>query len=151
MAAGRSISEAQQKIVDTNFVSAVSANDREKMVLCLKKGADINARWPAWDNRTVLMIAAGRGCDDTVEFLLANNPDLFLKDSRGKTVFEVAEELSDSAIKKKINRLLLAALPDANPAAPEASAEETISLKEDFPVLKPIALQPKKGGGSFKL
>ena len=151
MAAGRSISEAQQKIVDANFINAVSADDREKMELCLKKGADINARWAAWDNRTALMVAAAYGREDTVTYLLGKNPDLFLKDSAGKTVFEVAEEISNNAAKKKINHLLLAALPDPAPAQPEVSAEESVTLKEDFPVLKPIALQPKKGGGSFQL
>jgi ankyrin repeat protein len=151
MAAGRSIPEAQQKIVDENFISGVSSNDREKMELCLKKGADVNARLPGWSNRTALMIAAARGREDTVVFLLARNPDLFLKDSDGKTVFDVVGEISDTALRKKINFLLLSALPDPAPATPEASAEESVTLTENFPVLKPIALQPKKGGGSFQL
>ncbi|TAL37258.1 MAG: hypothetical protein EPN97_05375 [Alphaproteobacteria bacterium] len=151
MAAGRSIPEAQQKIVDENFIGGVNANDREKMELCLKKGADVNARWPAWSNRTALMIATARGREDTLAFLLSRNPDLFLKDSDGKTVFDIVGEISDTATRKKINLLLLSALPDANPAAPEASPEESVTLKEDFTVLKPISLQPKKGGGSFQL
>lgn len=150
MAERRTISEVQQKIVDTNLVTAVSSNDREKMELCLKKGADINAR-SAWYSRTPLMMAVGYGREDTVVFLLTKGPDLFLKDSEGKTVYEIVNDIRDSDVQKKINRLLLAALPDVTPARPEASAEESVTLKEDFPVLKPITLQPKKGGGSFQL
>jgi ankyrin repeat protein len=150
MSERRTISEAQQKIVDTNLISAVSSFDREKMELCLKKGADINAR-SSWNNRTPLMMAVAYGREDTVVFLLTRNPDLFLKDSEGKTVYEIVNEIRDSSVQKKINRLLLAALPDVSPAAPDVSAEESVTLKEEIPVFKPITLQPKKGGGSFQL
>ncbi|MEZ0225624.1 MAG: ankyrin repeat domain-containing protein [Alphaproteobacteria bacterium] len=149
MAERRTISEAQQKIVDTNLVNAVSSNDREKIELCLKKGADINAR-SSWYNRTSLMMAVAYGREDTVVYLLTKNPDLFLKDSEGKTVYEIVNDIRDSAVQKKINRLLLAALPDCAPAAPEASAAEAVT-QEDIQVLKPITLQPKKGGSTFQL
>ena len=149
MAERRTISEAQQKIVDTNLISAVASNDREKMELCLQKGADINAR-ASWYNRTPLMMAVAYGREDTVVFLLTKNPDLFLKDSEGKTIYEIVDTISDSATKRKINRLLLAALPDVAPATPEISAGAT-ETQEDIQVLKPITLQPKKGGGTFQL
>lgn len=152
MAEGRSISEMQQKIVDNNLVAAVAAGDAEKIDLCLKKGADINARWVGWHNRTPIMIAAGYARADLVEFVLTKNPDLFLRDVNGKSVFDITEEISDAATKKKINRLLLTALPDPVTAAPEHPAPQGAVQNDEIPVFKPIALdRHKKGGGSFQL
>ena len=152
MAEGRSISEMQQKIVDDNIIAAVAACDTEKIDLCLRKGADVNARWTSWYGRTPIMMAAGYGRADVVEFLLTKNPDLFLKDSNGKTVFDIAEELSDAATKKKINRALLSALPDAVQSAPGPRAPDGAVQNDEIPVFKPIEFdRHKKGGGSFQL
>lgn len=139
----------QQKIVDDNLIRAVGENDREKIELCLKKGSDINAR--GGSNRTPLMIAVNSWRVELVEFILTKNPDLFLKDNNGKTAFDLAEDISDAATKKKINRALLTALPDAAaPAAPVTDDQPASS--GEIPVLKPIEFDHrKKSGGSFQL
>ena len=69
MSEKRSISEMQQKIVNDNLIDAVRNSDREKVELCLKKGADINARG-SWSNRTALMYAVAYARPEQVEFLL---------------------------------------------------------------------------------
>jgi ankyrin repeat protein len=147
-----SISDAQQKIVNANLINAVTGNDKEKVELCLRKGADINARWRDWNERTPLMIAVAYAREDMVTFILSKSPELLLQDREGKTAFDLAEGISDSSIKKRINRLLLAALPDAQ-ADSVPAADVKITLKEDdIPILKPIELdRRKKGGGSFQL
>ena len=151
MPEGRSISEMQQKIVDDNLISAVGTNDREKIELCLKKGADINARWEGWENRTPLMIATAYSRPDLVDFILTKNPDLFAKDKNGKSVFDLCEEVSDTATKKKINRALLAALPDPQPGQAPL-ADDNPARDGEIAVLKPIELDHrKKSGGSFQL
>ncbi len=141
-----SISESQQKIVDENLIAAIWDADREKADLCLRKGANIDTR-STWYGRTALMIAVTRGSEDLVTFLLERKADVFVKDENGKTAFDLVSEISDSTRRKKINRLLLNALPDA-----ETPAAETPAARDDIAVLKPIEFdRRKKSGGSFQL
>jgi ankyrin repeat protein len=143
------ITDMQKNIANENLVEAAQTDDREKIDLCLRKGADINARWRSYYNRTPLMIAVMYSRADLTAFILSKNPDLFLKDSEGKTVFDICNELSDNSKKRAINKLLLEAMPDAGNAPASAPLAET---KDDIAIMKPIELgSRRKPGPSFNL
>jgi ankyrin repeat protein len=146
------ISDQQKQIVNANLIDAVRESDEGKIDLCLKKGADINARWSGWRNRTPLMLAAAWGRPELVAFLLGRQPDLLAKDSDGKTVFDLCADTTDEAKRKKINRLLLEALPDTGAASAPAEQASAAGTGADITVLRPIELGPRrKGGGGLKL
>ncbi|MEJ1964870.1 MAG: ankyrin repeat domain-containing protein [Gammaproteobacteria bacterium] len=67
----------------------------EIIKLLLDAGADINQR--ATDGGTALHGAAGRGRNEVVNFLVARNADLAIKDSRGRTAADVASGVGGGA------------------------------------------------------
>ncbi len=86
----------QQK--KTAIVYAAANGHTDVVARLLKAGVDINARYP--NELTVLMWAAGQGHDKTVRFLLEAGADNTLKDNRGKTAVEIADEGGHLAVKK---------------------------------------------------
>ena len=153
MAGNDTVSEEQKQIANANLIDAARNDERAKIDLCLRKGADIDAR-SSNRNRTALMLAVGYGNADETAFILGKRPNLFLKDSESKTVFDICGEISDGAARRKINKMLLEAMPDAEAAPPtsaEKPADETVT-GSDITILKPIELTPRrKPGGGLKL
>lgn len=68
----------------------------------LRAGADIDARAP--NRATPLMLAARNGHREVVELLLAKGADTALKNDRGQTAAESAEENANSDIAASIRR-----------------------------------------------
>lgn len=166
MAEKNKISAEQQRIVDRELLEAIQQTDYvDRFNLCLKKGANINAT--DWAGRTPLMLAVSRGQATRVGFVLAKNPDLFIKNNDGLNAFDLAKKINDNGDKKSVMDKLLTALPDgaadtvsknfdraAEPAPTAAEAEDDSGIK----VSKPIRLNqkgPKNGGngtnGGFRL
>jgi len=162
MAEKNKISADQQRIVDRELLEAIQATDYvDRFNLCLKKGANINAT--DWAGRTSLMLAVNRGQAARVGFVLAKNPDLFIKNNDGLNAFDMAKKINDTANKKSVMDKLLAALPDGAPdtvaknfdSAAEANPPESAEDESGIKVSKPIRLNqkgPKSGNnGGFRL
>ncbi len=162
MVAQDDIDPEQAKIVDAMILQAVSDVNYERVDLCLKKGADIDAR--NGQGRTPLMMAVWNENPSMVQYLLARRPSLFLKDSSNKTAFDLITDVRDAAKRQKITDILLSALPDhvrkraASPQQVAALAEADAQAREksmsdvttsaDITVSPPIVLprrNPPKG------
>ncbi len=89
----------QQK--KTAIVYAAAQGHTEVVARLLKAGIGIDERYP--NDLTVLMWAAGQGHVQTVKFLLGAGADKSLKDNRGKTADEIADEGGHLAIKKVLS------------------------------------------------
>lgn len=143
-----SITPEQQRIVNEEMFEALdSTNYDERISLCLKKGADINARNP-W-GQTLLMRAVIKDSPARVRFVLAHKPDLLLKDRQGRTVFEINKE--NRHYRNEITELLMKALPDgkAQPAGlrQEAAAQPEAPRGGDIPLAPPLNVKNRKKGG----
>ena len=84
--AGEEFTEDQAKVVDQLLLQAVESADGSRIDLCLRKGADIDAR--NGQGRTPLMLAIWHENPNLTEFILARKPSLFLKDNGGKSAFD---------------------------------------------------------------
>jgi ankyrin repeat protein len=161
MAGEEDISEDQKKVVDAMLLEAVESVNYERIDLCLAKGADIDTRNA--NGRTPLMMAVWKDDAELVAYVLGKNPALFLKDSGGKSAFDLLPEVRDASVRDEIGTLLLQALPDhvrrkvSDPAEiaeavrnmpepPENYAEAGIdvSTQHDVSLSKPVALGGKK-------
>jgi ankyrin repeat protein len=147
--------EMQLEIVNRNLIEAVNDSDMPKINLCLQKGADINARNAAQQERTPLMMAVARGRIPLVEFLMTKGADVLLKDKTGSTVYELVANIQDWETRSKMNTLLLKALPDMQPGQAASSASAQLAeTKDDITVMKPLDVTKGKqgpGGKGFTL
>jgi hypothetical protein len=164
MAEKNKISAEQQRIVDRELLEAIQQTDYvDRFNLCLKKGANINAT--DWAGRTALMLAVSRGQASRVGFVLAKNPDLFIKNNDDLNAFDLAKKINNPNNKKDVMDKLLGALPDGAPDTVsknfDRAAEPAPAETEDdngIKVSKPIRLNqkgPKEGdkgpNGGFRL
>ncbi|HRI77308.1 MAG TPA: ankyrin repeat domain-containing protein [Alphaproteobacteria bacterium] len=140
------LSRDEQRIVNDEMFTALEANDfAERMTLCFKKGADINAR--NGDGQTALMRAVWQESTARVRFLLRYQPNLLLKDNSNRTVFDLNKQTRSASARADITQMLLNAMPDraANPAAVPL-------VEEAAPDVPPAPLRKKgKGPGGFRL
>ncbi len=152
------LSAEQQRIVNEELFTALESGDfADRIDLCLKKGANINARDGA--NRTPLMVAVWKESTTRVRYILGKKPDLFLKDSRGRTASDMNKETRDAASRTTITQLLLQAMPDAQHAAkgkPAAEPAPAPMSAQDITLAPPLHIKHRKkpGGGpsgGFKL
>jgi ankyrin repeat protein len=154
--AGKTRVEMQLEIVNRNLIEAVGDSDMPKINLCLQKGADINTRNAAQQDRTPLMMAVVRGRIPLVEFLMAKGADVLAKDKTGSTVYELVASVQDWETRGKMNTLLLKALPDMQPGATSpATAAQLTETKDDITVMKPLDVSkgknPQAPGKGFSL
>lgn len=152
------LSAEQQRIVNEELFTALESSDfAERIDLCLKKGANINAR--DGSNRTPLMVAVWKESTTRVRYILGKKPDLFLKDSRGRTASDMNKETRDLTSRTTITQLLLQAMPDAPVAAKGKSAAAPAPLavpEQDITLAPPLQIKNRKKpgggtGGGFKL
>jgi ankyrin repeat protein len=150
----------QEKVADQLLIEAVDALNYDRIKLCLKKGADINAR--NGSGFTPLMTAVWKENAYLVEFILARQPDLFARDGRGRSAFDLLSEVRDSGARSTITDTLLRALPDharkqgATPVQAAAIAEAEASEKPDVTTsvdikVHPLTVIPKNPPKGFKL
>lgn len=144
------ISPEQQRVTDEFLLSAVSEYNHERILLCLKKGADINCK--DGDGTTPLMKAAGMAHVSSVRLLLAQKPDMFRKDRWGRTAFDIAKNISDQNSRNLIIDAMLSALPDhaRNPSMTADDvmrrAAEELTQQKGPDLAAPAGQQkPKKG------
>lgn len=152
------LSPDQLRIVNEELFTALPApNYAERIDLCLKKGADINARNTS--GRTPLMEAVWKESPARVRYLINKGAALFLKDSSNRTAFDLNKETRDSSAKLEISQILLRAMPDATPGAkPAAAAPEPAppAANNDITLAPPLQVKNRKKpaggpGGGFKL
>ncbi|MDP2205443.1 MAG: ankyrin repeat domain-containing protein [Alphaproteobacteria bacterium] len=144
------ITADQQRIVNGEMFTALDAGDfAERIDLCLRKGADINARND--HNRTLLMCAVWKESAMRVRYILGKNPDLFLKDGGGKTAFDLNKDTRDPSARNTITQLLMQAMPDGAPkpgqtAAPESAATPR-ETGDDILLAPSVNVKSRKKGG----
>lgn len=159
-------SDEQAKIVDALLLQAVEQADYQRIDLCLQKGADIDTRNDR--GRTPLMMAVWLDNPTLVQFLLARQPSLFLKDNSNKNAFDLLANVSDVTKRQKITNILLQALPDhvrkrtSNPVEAAALAEAEVAVQPandtgnvatatDITVSKPLVLPARHPPKGFSL
>ena len=141
------LNREQQRIVNEEMFMALNeSNFDERLTLCFKKGADINARNA--DGQTVLMQSVWKESTARVRFLLRYGPDLLIKDHRNRTVFDLNKDTRNASSRAEITRMLLSAMPDssASPAVSAPVAETGSAL--DVP---PAPVKKGRGPGGFRL
>lgn len=152
------LTSEQLRIVNEELFVALDSNDfADRVDLCLKKGANINARDSA--GRTPLMVAVWKESTMRVRYLLGKKPDLFLKDSRGRTAFDMNKETHNTSSRTTISQLLLQAMPDAQSPAKGKPAPEPApapAAEQDITLAPPVQIKSRKKpgggpGGGFKL
>lgn len=99
-----------KRISDEFLIAAVKDYEYDRIKLCMKKGADINAR--DGDGYTPLMHAVFKGSPSLVREVLAHDPDLFAKDKNGRTAFDLIRHVSSADYRGQITDIMLGALPD---------------------------------------
>lgn len=162
--AGEEFTEDQAKVVDQLLLQAVESADGSRIDLCLRKGADIDAR--NGQGRTPLMLAIWHENPNLTEFILARKPSLFLKDNGGKSAFDHIADVRDGAKRTTITNVMLRALPDhvrkrggtIAEAATRAEAEvkdvvvnDNVATAADITVSKPLSLPPRQNPKGFSL
>ncbi len=152
------LSSEQMRIVNEELFTALDSGDfADRIDLCLKKGANINAR--DGSGRTLLMVAVWKESPMRVRYVLGKKPDLFLKDSRSRTAFDINKETRDANAKVTITQLLLQAMPDAQQPAKGKTAPAPVEAPapaEDITLAPPVQIRGRKKpnggpGGGFKL
>jgi len=117
----------QDKVTDSFLLDAAGESNTDRIDLCLKKGADINARNS--DGRTALMIAVRKPNAGLVRFITNRNPDLFVRDGYGKNAYDYAKAIDNYTARQEITDILLNALPNRiRQTAP--SADDAMHLAE---------------------
>ena len=143
------IDQMQQKIVDEEMFKAVLTADVARFQLCLQKGANFNAQDEKGD--TPLIIAVRRyWYESFLDYVLSLKPDIFTQNKQGKTIFEVANDITDADAKKKTMSKILKHLPDktfgAKPKEAPAEAEGAPAAKE-IEAIPPVTFKKSKAGG----
>lgn len=143
------ITADQQRIVNEEMFNALDAADfAERIDLCLRKGANINAR--SGSGQTLLMRAIWKESPMRVRYVLGKKPDLFLKDDRNRTAFDLNKETRDVSSRNDITRLLMQAMPDSAPgAAPVKDTPSPLARDsgDDILLAPPANVKNRKKGG----
>ena len=124
----------QDKVTDRFLLQSVEGSNTDRIDLCLKKGADINAKDS--DGRTSLIIAVQSGSPSLVRFLVNRKPNMFLRDNTGRSAYDHIRNISNYNARSEITDILLAALPDharnaATPVEAAAIAEKDFNAASD--------------------
>ena len=82
--------ERKDQVFKTAMIYAAAQGHAEAVKLLLARGVDVNRVYA--HNLTALMWAAGYGKTECVQLLLASGADPKLKDDRGKTAADIAQE-----------------------------------------------------------
>ncbi len=82
----------------TAMVYAAAQGHVDVVARLLKAGVDVNARYA--NDLTALMWAAGQGQAKSVKYLLESGADPALKDNRGKTAIDIADEAGHLDVRK---------------------------------------------------
>lgn len=139
------ISSDQKRITEKHLFQALRNQDWERFVLCLKKGADINARTAT--QQTPLMLAIHFSHAKWVAPMIERGADILAKDIDGKTAFDYANSITYADLRKGITDTLLNALPDADKNTAQNPATETPEEKKSITPMKPLTYAPKKKNG----
>ena len=145
------ITPDQQRIVNEEMFEALDASDySDRIDLCLRKGANINAR--NGEGQTLLMRAVWKESPARVRYVLGKKPDLFMKDDRQRTAFDLNKETRNTSSREDITRLLMLAMPDGAPKHGQSAPESSAALRESGEdiLLAPLANvknRKKSGGG----
>lgn len=130
-----------KRISDAFLLAAVRSHEYDRIKLCMKKGADINACDN--DGHTPLMLAVIRGSPALVSSVLAHNPDLFAKSKSGKTAYDFISSLGFGDTRNKVTDLMLNALPDAVRAEVEKPEDVAKFADSSQPAPKPAITAPR--------
>ncbi|MDE1151297.1 MAG: ankyrin repeat domain-containing protein [Micavibrio sp.] len=118
----------QDKITDSFLLDSANEANTDRIDLCLKKGADINARNA--DGRTALIIAARKQNAYLARFIVNRGPDLFARDNAGLNAYDYAKKIDNFNTRQEITDILLNALPNRiRQAAPSADAAMHLAEK----------------------
>jgi hypothetical protein len=90
--AARSLKQPSSEI-NSKLLQAVLANDANRVVKYLNRGADVNTRDIDDDNNTVLMISVKKGQYNIGKLLLKKKPKLDLYNSRRDDVFDIIKRV----------------------------------------------------------
>lgn len=158
---GHLYTEQQRMANEALFVALQGEDYISRIDTCLQKGADINAFNS--EGRTPLMQAIWVESVARVRYLLGKKPDLLLKDSRGRTAFDLALTMRSGMTRSTIEKLLIEALPNQKQSARAAAAVETAAStafppQTGAPEVYPVAAAPaalskphRKVIGGFRL
>ncbi len=130
------ISQDQQEILDRFLLLAVTEKNYDRINICLKKGADINAR--NGDKRTPLMLAVSSGHTFLVQFVLGKGPDLLAKDKYGYTAFDFVQNTSS---RDEILNSMLNAFPDHIRKAAKGKDDALRMAEEEAAQKKPVVIE----------
>lgn len=153
------ISADQQRMVNEEMFRALDeSNYNDRIDLCLQKGAQIDAL--NGEGKTLLMRAVWKESPARVRYLISRGANLFVKDARGRTAYDLNLETRDVSSRNNITQQLLSAMPDgrgaAVSAAPAEQAPAAPKPSEDILLSPPLNIKNRKkpGGGpsgGFKL
>lgn len=156
------ISTDQQRMVNEEMFRALDeSNYAERIDLCLQKGAQIDAL--NGEGKTLLMRAVWKESPARVRYLINRGANVFVKDPRGRTAYDLNLETRDVSSRNNITQQLLSAMPDGRSApanqTPAAQAGQTPAApkaSEDILLSPPLNVKNRKkpGGcpmGGFKL
>ena len=130
------MSKDRQEILDRFLLLAVSEKNYDRINICIKKGADINARNS--DKRTPLMLAVLTNHPFLVQFVLAKGPDLLLKEKNGYTAFDFIQNTSS---RDEILNSMLNAFPDHIRKAAKGKDEALRMAEAEAAQKKPAVIE----------
>ena len=119
----------QDKVTDRFLLQSVEAGNTDRIDLCLKKGADINAKNS--EGQTPLILATISGSPSLVRFITARKPNMFLRDNSGRSAYDHIRNISNYNARNEITDILLSALPDHARSAP-TPVEAAAIAEADF-------------------
>lgn len=144
------ITADQQRIVNEEMFAALEASDfTERIDLCLRKGANINARANG-TGQTLLLRAVWKESPARVRYVLSKKPDLFMKDDRQRTAFDLNKETRNVGARDDITRLLMLAMPDGAVRPGQATPGHSALPREtgeDILLAPPVNVKNRKKGG----
>ena len=96
--------KARDTAGSTPLHDAAAAGHREVAELLIAKGADINAKTTNEDVTTPLHSAAFAGHKEMVELLIARGADANIRDYRGRTALDLAEQQRHTEIAEMLRK-----------------------------------------------